>query len=165
MSVPSCELKLRMLAQANIALAAALTFTINGSPVFMWMDRQLTQGDIGLKGDNRTAVTVQRVSTAPREQFGNQGGPVQNFSAIRLQINVVDYNAERARQVAQLVTKLMQSVSLMYTGEFASPVTQPNQSPNYLLNERGTMWPQIAPPPYVQIQDWRVFNNEAVPGP
>lgn len=159
---PSCELKLRMLAQANIALAAALTFPINGSPTFLWFDRQLAQGDIGAKADNRTAITVHRVSTG-RGQFGNQGGPVQNLSAVRLQINVTDYNAERARQVAALVTKFMMSISLLDPGAFASPVTAPSQNPNYLLNERAGMLYNLQPPAYVEIQDWRVFNNEAVP--
>lgn len=159
---PSCELKLRMLAQANIPLVAALTFPINGSPTFLWFDRQLAQGDIGTKTDNRTAVTVHRVSTG-RGQFGNQGNPNQNMSAIRLQLNVVDYNAERARQVAALVTTFMGSISLMYAGEFASPVTAPSQNPNYLLNERAGMLYNLQPPAYVEIQDWRVFNNESVP--
>lgn len=161
---PSCELKLRTLAQANAPLVAALTFpTPAGPSAFLWFDRQLQQGDIGRASDNRTAVAVKRVSTSPRQQNGNQGGPVQNIALIRLQIDVTDYNAERARQVAQLITNFMNSISLLSAGAFASPVTAPNQNPNYLLNERSGMLYNLQPPAYTHIQDWRVWNNQNAP--
>lgn len=164
MSVPSCEMKLRLLASANAPLVEALTFPApSGVSTFNWFDRQLAQGDIGKASDNRTAVAVKRVSTSPRTQNGNQGGPVQNIALIRLQIDVTDYNAERARQVAQLITNFMSSISLLSAGAFASPVTAPSQNPNYLLNERSGMLYNLQPPAYTHIQDWRCWNNQAVP--
>jgi hypothetical protein len=163
-SVPSCEMKLRLLASANAPLVAALTFATPAGPnAFLWFDRQLQQGDIGKQSDNRTAVAVKRVSTAPRAQNGNQGGAVQNIAQVRIQIDITDYNAERARQVAQLVTNFMQSISLLSAGEFSSPVTQPSQNPNFLLNERSGMLFNLQPPAYTHIQDWRIWNNQAVP--
>lgn len=164
MSVPSCEMKLRLLAQANGPLAAALTFATPAGPgAFLWFDRQIAQGDIGAQSDNRTVVAVKRVSTSPRQQNGNQGGPVQNIALIRIQIDVTDYNAERARQVAQLVTNFMGGISLLDAGAFGSPVTTPNQNPNYLLNERSGMLYNLQPPAYTHIQDWRVWNNQSIP--
>lgn len=164
MSYESAELKLRTLASNNAALQAALTFPApSGVSAFMWFDRQVAQGDIGTPSQNRTCVTVQRISTADRTIFGNQGGPVQNISQPRFQVNVIDYNAERARRVAKLVTAFMQSISLLDPGEFASPQTAPSQNPNYLLNERAGMLFQLQPPAYVETQDWRCWNNEGVP--
>lgn len=158
MSYQSAELKLRTLAAANATLAAALTFTVQGgASVFCWFDRQLAQGDLGAKADGRCCVTVQRVSTMPRQLQGNQGGPVQNISQPRFQVNVVSYNAEQARQVARLVSNFMMSVSLLANS------SNPSQNPNFLLNERAGMLPQLQPPAYTEIQDWRVWNNEGVP--
>lgn len=159
----SCEMKLRILAQANAGLVAALTWpNIQGAPTFMWFDRQLAQGDIGKVSDGKACVTVQRISTQ-RTRFGNQGGPQQNMSAPRLQINCVSYNAEQARELAAAVTSFMGSISLLNAGAFASPKTGPSQNPNFLLNERGGMLPQLNPAAYTEIQDWRVINNENVP--
>jgi hypothetical protein len=157
-------MKLRLLAQANAPLAAALTFaTPAGASAFCWFDRQIAQGDIGAPSDNRTVVAVKRVSTSPRTQFGNQGGPVQNIALIRIQIDIADYNAERARQVAQLIVNFLASVSLLDAGAFGSPTTAPNQNPNYLLNERSGMLFNLQPPVYVHSQDWRLWNHQAIP--
>lgn len=160
MSSPSCELKLRMLAQQNAALVTALA----GPPpaTFLWMDRQVVQGDIGKISDGRSCVTVRRISTS-RSFAANQGGPVQNLSQVRLQIDCVSYNAEQARQVAALVTSFMRTISLLDPGEFGSPQTAPRQNPSWLLNERAGMMPNLQPPAYVETQDWRVWNNEAIP--
>ena len=163
----SCELKLRTLAQQNTTLTTALTFppnpTIpNGTPQFLWFDRQLAQGDIGKPSDNRTAVTVRRIATQ-RTPFANQGGPVQNLSMVRVQVDVYDYNAERGRTVASQIANWLKTVSLLDPGEFSSPQTGPSQNPNFLLNERAGMLPQVQPPVYVETQDWRIWNNENVP--
>jgi hypothetical protein len=156
-------MKLRLLANQNTALAAALTFPTPAGPnAFLWFDRQIAQGDIGAITDNRTVVAVKRVSTSP-QRFANQGGPVQGIALVRLQIDIADYNAERARQVGQLVTSFMQSISLLDSGEFNSPMTSPNQNPNYLLNERSGMLFNLQPPVYAHIQDWRCWNNQAIP--
>jgi hypothetical protein len=163
-STPSCEEKLRLLAQQNAALVTALTFTIAPAtpPQFLWMDRQLAQNALGVRSDNRTCVTVQRIST-DSTRFGNMGNPVGNLQAMRLQLNVIDYNAERARQVASMVTAFMMSISLCWEGAFSSPQTAPSQNPNFLLNERGGMFYDVQPPAYVETQDWRVFNRSDIP--
>ena len=157
----SAEAKLRTLAAQNAALQASLTWpNAQGVNTFAWFDRQLAQGAIAVN-TTQAAVTVQRISTQ-RTPFGNQGGPVQNLSRVRLQINVVSYNAEQARQVAQQIAVFMMTISLLSPGEFQSPQTGPNQNPNCLVNERAGMWPQLQPPAYVETQDWFCFNNENV---
>lgn len=161
---PSCEEKIRTLAQQNANLAAALTFTIAPAtpPQFLWMDRQLAQNALGVRSDNRTCVTVQRISTMSTP-YGNMGNPVGDLQTMRLQINVIDYNAERARQVASLITAFMMSISLCWSGAWTSPQTAPSQNPNFLLNERGNMYYDVVPPAYVETQDWRVFNRNDIP--
>lgn len=158
MSYQSAELKLRNLAQQNAQMIADF-----GAPgnTFRWFDRQLVQGDIGKPSDNKTCVTVQRVSTR-RADWYNQGG-VGNLSQPRLQINIISYNAETARQVARDVTAFMASIDLTSPGQFQSPVTGPTHAPNFLLNERAGMLPALQPPAYVETQDWRVFNAENIP--
>lgn len=164
MSTPSCEEKLRILAQQNAALVTALTFTIAPATPkqFLWMDRQLAQNALGVRSDNRTCVTVQRISTVSTP-YGNMGNPVGDLQTIRLQINVIDYNAERARQVASLITTFMMSISLCWQGAWDSPRTAPSQNPNFLLNERAGMFYDVAPPAYVEIMDWRIFNRSDIP--
>jgi hypothetical protein len=163
--IASCDEKLRTLAMQNATLVAALTFTLPpaAQPQFLWMDRQLAQNAIGKRSDERTCVTVRRVSTMDRTRMGNQGAPVQNIEQPRLEISVIDYDAERARIVASNIITWLQSVSLLDPGAFASPQTGPSQNPNYLLNQRAGMYFDVKPPAYVEMMDWRVWNNVNVP--
>lgn len=157
----SAELKLRNLAAQNAQLIADLTWpNTAGSQLFMWMDKQVVQGDLGKPSDGRACVTVQRVSSA--RPADNQGG-VGNLSRVRLQLNIVSYNAEQGRVIAQHMVDFMNSISLCNAGYFASPVTGPTQNPNKLLNERAGMLPQLNPPAYVETQDWALMNFETVP--
>lgn len=162
---PSCEVKLATLAAQNAALVSALTWpNVQGNELFQWFDRQVVQGDLGKPSNGRACVTVQRVSTAPSgPTSGNQGGPIQPLSAVRLQINCVAYNAEQTRQVAAAVKAFLGTVSLCAAGEFASPQTAPSQNPNFLLNERGGMLPLLQPPAYVETLDVRVWNRDDIP--
>ena len=158
----SAELKLRNLAAQNAALIADLTWpNTKGDPIFMWMDRQVVQGDLGKPSDKRYCVTVQRVSSLPRVR--NQGTPNTALSQPRLQINIVGYNAETLRSIGNDIVAFMNSISLAWDGYYQSPVTGPSQNPCFLLNERGGMLPQLQPPAYVWTQDWRVYNREDFP--
>lgn len=161
MSTQSAELKLRNLAAQNAQLITDLTWpNTAGAQIFQWFDRQVVQGDLGKPSDGRACVTVQRVSSV--RPADNQGG-VGNLSQPRFQINIVSYNAEQCRQIAQDMVAFMNSISLCSRGYFASPVTGPTQNPNKLVNERAGMLPQLQPPAYVETQDWRVMNFENVP--
>ena len=159
----SAEVKLRNLAAQNAGLVAALTWpNTAGVPTFLWMDERIAQGDLGNRSDGRCAVTVLRVSTQS-VPYANQGTSNVPLETIRFQIDCISYNAEQARQAALLVKAFMNSISLCDPGEFASPQTAPNQAPNFLLNRRSGLKPQLNPPAFTQIQDWRVFNVDTVP--
>ena len=161
MSTQSAELKLRNLAAQNAVLIADLTWpNIAGVPTFQWFDRQVVQGDIGKQSDGRACVTVQRASSI--RVANNQSG-VQALSAPRFQINIVAYNAEQARVIAQHMVDFMNSISLCNAGYFTSPTTGPTQVPNILLTERAGMLPKLQPPAYVETQDWRFMNREDIP--
>jgi hypothetical protein len=59
--------------------------------------------------------------------------------------------------VAKAVRQFMSGISLVANS------SAPSQNPNYLINERGGMMPELQPPAYVETQDWRVINNENLP--
>jgi len=150
MSFQSAELKIRDLASANTTLQADL-----GTAPFRWFDRQIAQG----QANNGPCVSVQRISTV---RAYNQGG-LMPLSAIRLQINIVSYSAETARQVAADVAAFMATFDLTNPGAYASPVYASNHTPNFLVNERAGMFYQLQPPAYVETQDWRIYNVENLP--
>jgi hypothetical protein len=158
----SAELKLRDLAAQNAALIADLTWpnTI-GNPIFQWFDRQVVQGDLGKPSDGRYCVTVQRVSSLPR--VSNQGTPNTPLAQPRFQINIVGYNSETLRKIANDLVAFFNSISLAWNGYYQSPATGPSQNPNFLLNERSSMLPQLQPPAYVHTQDWRCYVREDFP--
>jgi hypothetical protein len=162
MSTQSAELKLRNLAAQNTQLIADLTWpNTAGNPTFQWFDRQVVQGDLGKPSDGRACVTVRRVGSV--RPANNQGG-VGNLSQPRLQIDIYSYNAEQSRRIAQDMVAFMNSISLCSAGNYTSPATAPTQAPNFLVNERAGILPQIGPlPVYVETQDWRVMNFENQP--
>ena len=108
----SLETKLRTLAAANATLQTDL-----GTSPFRWFDRRLVQGALTppnpITGPvpNTTCVRVLRVSTG-QDGFYNQGGQ-GNIEQPRIQIDVLDYNPEAARQVAADIIAFLSSVSLM----------------------------------------------------
>ena len=158
----SAELKLRNLAAQNAQLVADLTWpNTKGDPLFQWFDRQVVQGDLGKPSDGRYCVTVQRISSGPR--VSNMGSPNTPLSQPRFQINIVGYNSETIRSIANDIVLFMNSISLAWDGYYQSPVTGPSQNPCFLLNERAGMLPQLQPPAYVWTQDWRVYNREDFP--
>jgi hypothetical protein len=162
MSFQSAELKLRNLAQANAALIADLTWpNTAGNPLFMWMDTQLVQGDIGKRSDGKCVVYAHRISEA--RQAANMGQPNTPLTAIRMQVDIASYDAEQARSVANDMVAFMNSISLCSDGYYKSPATGPSQNPNFLLNTRQGLMPQLSPPPFVVTQDWRIWSREDFP--
>jgi hypothetical protein len=158
---PSLELKLRTLALQNAQMVALFTGPQNA---FLWFDRQLAQGDIAKPvqpvSSNPVYMGVKRVSS--QRPCDNQGG-VSPMAAVRLELTLASYSAENARQAAMAVVLFMNTISLCYAGAWGSPQTAPSQNPNHLLNERAGMLPQLQPPCYTEMQDWRVWNREDIP--
>jgi hypothetical protein len=159
MSTPSCEVKLRNLAMLNAQMLA----DFGPSNAFRWFDRQLAQQGVAAPvtpvASNPVYMAVRRVST---QRVRNQGA-VTALEAVRLELMIVSYSAENARQAANDVVGFMNSISLCSAGEFASPVTAPNQNPNSFLNERAGMLYELDPPAYTEMQDWRVMNRADIP--
>lgn len=152
----SAELKLRTLASQDPTLQTDLG---TDPRTFRWYDRQLLQNEIGKLLANGACVRVRRVSTI---RLYNQGGNM-NLCAPRLQIDVMDFQAEKARVVANDIVNFMNTVDLCSLDQFDSPVTQPNQNPCFLLSQTADMIvnPQSpAGPVYVERMDWRVWNRE-----
>jgi hypothetical protein len=152
----SVETKLRTLASANATLQGDL-----GTSPFRWFDRRLVQGALTppnpITGPvpNTTCVRVLRVSTG-QDGFYNQGGQ-GNIEQPRIQIDVLDYDPEIARQVAADIIAFLSSVSLMS----ATP-TNPTQCTNFRLNQRAGIEFQLDPPAYVETLDYRIWNNQAI---
>lgn len=145
----SLETKLRTLASANATLIVDL-----GSSPFRWFDRRLVQGALTPPNptmtDRATCVRVLRVSTIP---LYNQGG-LQTEEHVWMQIDVLDYDPETARQVAADIDTFLAGISLMS----ATP-TNITQSPNFKLNQRAGMEYRLDPPAYVETLDYRIWNR------
>ena len=158
----SAEEKLRQLAAANTTLQGDL-----GTTPFRWFDMQLAQGALQPSSPANTVgascVRVLRVSTGRRYVQGNGYG-VSNLSPlseVRLQIDVLDFCAEVARQVAADVVAFLGTVDLASPAQFATPPATPPQFPSFLLSQRARMDYQLSKQPaYVQCLDVRLFNTE-----
>lgn len=159
MSYSSAELKLRTLAVQNTTLQTDLG---GGDPTtFRWYDRQLLQNEIAKLVGNGACVRVRRVSTL---RDANMGG-IMNLCAPRLQIDVLDFDAEKARSVANDVIEFMGTVNLCSADQFESPQVSPTQNPCFLLSQRADMIanPQSKSGPiYVESLDFRVWCREDI---
>jgi predicted small integral membrane protein len=78
----------------------------------------------------------------------------------RFQIDVLDFDAERARSAAAAIIDWLAVVDFSSDSQFASPVTSPTRHPNFVLNQRADMDFTLQPPAYVEILDVRIFSLE-----
>lgn len=157
-TAPSAETKLRTLAMADSNMQA-----IFGQPsAFRWFDLQLAQQSVAKPvtpvSSNPVYMAVHRVSTST---VRNQGG-VTDLEQVRLQLTIISYSSENAKQAAVAVKNFMNTISLVDNGLLSSPVTTPTQNPNSLLNQRSGMLQQLHPPAYSYMQDWRIYNRTDV---
>jgi hypothetical protein len=149
----SPETKLRTLASQNATLQADL-----GTNPFRWFDRQLPQ-QIAPGVNFAPGLTCVRVLCVSTRWMQNQSGTM-TLSQPLLQIEVLDYDPEVARSVANDIRQFMATVDLCSTAQFSSPVTSPPQAPCFLVNQRARMDYQLQPPAYVENMDFRLFNRE-----
>jgi len=143
----TAEVKLRRLAAGDATLQGYL-----GAGPFRWQSRQLTQGYIQ-KG---TCVRTLRVAS-PLAGFSHSG-PSQ-IELVRLQIDVLDIDADKARTVAAAVDTFLATVSLCSPAEFDSPPTLAQQYPVFKLGQRQGMEFELGAPVYVEILEYRLFNS------
>lgn len=149
----SPEAKLRTLAQQDVVLQSFF-FTANQ---IRWFDRQLQPKYINAG----SCVRVTRISTIRLYSHETAQRSQQNELAwVRFQIDVLDLDAERARQAANAVTDWLATISLASNAQFSSPVTSPTGYPNQVLGQRAGMEPRTDPPAYVESLDIRVLNLE-----
>lgn len=144
----TAEVKLRTLAAANASLQAVF-----GTPLFRFFDRQLPPGYI----TSGSCVRMLRVSTI--RGYSQQG--IQTIDQILFQFDVLDLDSEAARAAAAALIAWFSTINIASNQQFGSPVTTPQQFPNFVLNQRAGMEPRTQPPVYVESVDVRVFNLEA----
>jgi hypothetical protein len=151
----TAEVKMRTLAIASSDLQEYFGQTPSGP--FRWFDRQLPPGYI----ERGTCARVRRVSTV--RSYAHETSTRRSVSKLSLplfQIDVLDYDPERARSAATAIEDWLAEVDFSSDAQFASPPTTPTRHPNAVLNQRAGMEPATTPPVYVETLDVRIFNLE-----
>lgn len=151
----TAEVKMRTLAQQDDVLLSFFRSDSNGT--FRWFDRQLQPGYI----TQGTCVRVRRVGTV--RQYAHETRTrrsVSDMAQPRFQLDVMDYDPERARSAAAAISDWLATVDFSSDAQFASPRTSPTRHPNFVLNQRAGMEPELQPPVYVETLDIRIFDQE-----
>lgn len=150
----TAEVKIRTLAQTSTALQG---FFGEDSGIFRWFDRQLAPGYIS----RGTCARVRRVTTVLRHAKETRTArSVCRQTQPLFQIDVLDYDPERARSAVAAISDWLGEVDFSSDAQFASPPTSPKRHPNAVLNQRAGMEPLLQPPVYVETIDVRIFNLE-----
>ncbi len=150
----TAEAKLRYLAQQDTDLQA--WFFTDGQ--VRWFGPQLPPNYLAI---GKSCVRVTRVSTVRLYSHETTEQRSQNrFALIRFQIDVLDFDSERAREAAEAIGDFLATADFSSNAQFASPLTSPTRHPNAILNERQGMEFRTQPPAYVQSLDIRIMNLE-----
>ena len=149
MSLITLEEKMRTLAAADAGLQA-----IFGTGPFRWFFDTLPQGYVQ-KG---SCVRVRRVSTVSNYCMS---GPL-NVEMVRMQMDFLDLSRSDSQAAALAVGAWMTTVDFMSAAQFTSPPSAPRQFANFQINDRSTLEYQLQTPVYVEMVDWRIFNNTNV---
>ena len=151
----TAEAKLRTLAQQDTTLQSF--FFTDGQ--VRWFDLQLQPKYLKL---GKTCARVKRVST-PRS-YCHETKTQRSQSRLaqpRFQIDVLDYDSERAREAAAAIVDWLATVDFSSNAQFSSPSTSPKRHPNQVLNQRAGMDYRLDPPAFVETLDIRIFDLEA----
>lgn len=143
----TCEVKMRTLASANNTLIP-LFFT----PIPRWFGPQLQPGYISAG----SCVTVQRVSS---EFLYAMDGCLSLYRP-RFQLDVMNLDADTARQHAKAVRDWLGTIDLVSNSQFASPPTTPLQFPTTIVDERQRAIVQTQAMVYVECIDFRIYCSE-----
>jgi hypothetical protein len=149
------EARFRTLAQQDETLAGI--FCENG--ICRIFDRQLAPNYLKV---GKTCARVRRISTVRMHTHETATRSSLNRIAMpRLQIDVLDFDAERARAAAKAIVDWLTTVAdFSSDAQFDSPVTTPTRRPNTILNQRADMEYAVQPPAYVETLDIRVMDLE-----
>lgn len=152
----TAEAKMRTLAQQDAVLQTI--FFTDGQ--VRWFDRQLAPNYLAI---GRTCARVTRISTVRLYSHETITRRSQNRQCmVRFQIDVLDFEAERARSAASAVIDWLATADFSSDAQFDSPVTSPTRHPNVVLNQRAGMEYKTQPPAYVEMLDIRIFDLEAI---
>lgn len=143
------EVKMRTLAAADPVLQS--WFVTGG--IVRWFDRQLPPGYLKV---GAACVRVRRISTV--RQYAHD--TILDMTQPRFQIDVLDFDAERARAAAAAIKDWLGTVDFSTDDQFASPTVTPKAFSNFVLNQRADMEFTTQPPAYVETLDVRIFNKE-----
>jgi hypothetical protein len=151
----TAEVKMRTLAQQDPVLQS---FFFTNSQI-RWFDTQMPQGYLAI---GRTCARVTRVSTIRLYSHETREHRADNRQElVRFQIDVLDYDSERARSAAKAIIDWLATVAdFSSNAQFGSPVISPTKHPNMVLNQRQGMEAKTQPPVYVQMLDVRIQNLE-----
>lgn len=150
----TAEVKMRTLAQQDTALQTYF----GDSGIFRWFDRQLTPGYLKI---GKTCARVRRIATVRQYAHGTATRqPLSRLEQPRFQIDVLDFDSERARSAAAAIIDWLGTADFSSDDQFASPPTSPTRHPNVVLNQRADMDFTLQPAAYVETLDIRIFCLE-----
>lgn len=150
----TAEAKLKTLAQQDAVLQSY--FFTDGQ--IRWFSPQLQPGYLAI---GKSCVRLLRVSTIRLYSHETSTRRSQNcIEQIRFQLDVLDYDLERACQAAKAIADWLATVDLSSNAQFGSPLTSPTRHPNQVLNERQGMEYKVQPPAHVRMLDLRITNLE-----
>jgi hypothetical protein len=148
----TAEARIRTLAQQDAVLQSF--FFTDGQ--VRWFDRQMAPGYLKL---GKSCVRVLRVSTLLLHSHETKVQRSANrMQQPRFQIDVIDFDAERARAGAAAIADWLATADFSTDAQFSSPVTTPTRHANYCLNQRSGMEVTTQPPAYIESLDVRIFN-------
>jgi len=143
----TAEVKLRTLAMNDSDLIP-LFFT----PQARWFGPQLNPGYIR----SGSCVTVQRIST--EFIYAMEGNLTMNRP--RFQLDVLDLDADTARQNAKAVRDWLGTINLVTDSQLSSPTTTPENFPTTILDERQRAITQTEGLVYIECIDFRIYCSE-----
>jgi hypothetical protein len=150
----TAEAKLRTLAQQDPVLQSY--FFTDGQ--VRWFGPKLEPNYLK---PGKACVRVRRISTTRtylKETKTHRS--VCEMAQPRFQIDVLDYNSERAMSAAAAICDWLATVDLSSNAQFGSPLTTPTRHPNQVLNQIHGTEIALDPAPHCIILDVRVMDLE-----
>lgn len=147
------EQKLRTLILQDAGLTALLSTHVYAA--------DLPQGVMSGASPFR-ALTILRVSTM---RGSTQERGIHSMALIRIQFTAWCKGASSeadALSVMNALVAFLNNFDATSSNQFVSPALNPVHSPNFILNERITRYPNTQPPLYLGILDARIYNREDV---
>lgn len=150
MSYTPLEQKLRILLLQDSSITALVSQVVTG---------QLPQGMMSPAPPYRV-IQIQNPSTL-RMSTHDRG--ITSLAYQRIQFTAWCKGQDSytdAQQILELLIAFLNNFDATSTNQFGSPQLSPVHSPNFVLNQRVTLYPNTLPPLYMGILDTRIYNRE-----